>query len=101
MEIVGNWDIHSVKNHFLERKIVTNESMVILNLKLRKQKMGGNLIKKLQERVKMIDSLGEPPQQKMWDFRVKATFSGKSRQKIFPPIVPLIPITPHLWYPLS
>lgn len=50
MEIVGNWKIHKVKDHFFEREIVTNYSIAILNLEMRKQKISGL--------VKMIDLYG-------------------------------------------
>lgn len=45
MEIVWSWSMQTVNPHFFGQKIFTNNSEVILNLKMRTPKMGETLIK--------------------------------------------------------
>lgn len=83
MEIVGSWNIQSIKT-FFGRKIVTNYSIMILTIEMGKQKMEENLINKLQDAVKVRYLLAEPPQQRFWFFARRRPFQAKRAKRFFP-----------------
>lgn len=80
MGAVGNWNIHSVKNSLFRAEMAKHYSLLILNLNVGNQVTGKVLTKKLQDSLNMSDLSGDPPQERLWFFAVKAKISSEMGQ---------------------